>query len=318
MKQKELTQIIENTVKKVLSEDFKNKKIQEFFKLIKSDLKGSGHSPSLYRLNTVQWSEIPDDDRIKLLQGMDDIKSYIKNDSYYIFWINMKDKKLVKWKEPRYTPYGYKQDRSIYARKGLVAISKGIKFQTIAYQGDKTYTDIEYSVDKPNGIGSVKGVSEISDYALCIPADLINEYNSKPLQTSRSTARSGAIALKNLDSIRIDNINRYKAIIKKNKITDKSKEYDVKYKEILAEFLKIYKDLSQNLESIEDIFDFDKKIGRLKDEFKTFASAFNNTLYYIKEVENNPGRNWYVSTMQEYTNSFNAQYSKIKELLLDF
>lgn len=30
MKQKELTQIIENTVKKVLSEDFKNKKFKNF------------------------------------------------------------------------------------------------------------------------------------------------------------------------------------------------------------------------------------------------------------------------------------------------
>lgn len=317
MKKTELIQLIENTTKKVLSEAFKNKNIQKFFDLIKSDLISKGqHKPTLYRLNTVLWSEIPEDDRIKILQDTDDIKKYIKDNSYYIFWINTKDKKLVKWKEPRYSKYGSKHDRSIYARKGLVGISKGVIFQITDYS--KAFKDIDSNYDKPNGIQSVKAVSEISDYALCIPSDIVNKYNSVPLQNSRTSARSSALALRDLEGIKNDNIRRYKSIIKQNKITDKSKAYNEEYKKLLNKFLTIYKNLSANINTIDDIRNFDKKVLKLKDTFITFASVFSAVLEYIKNVEENPQRDWYQKTLESYINDFDRLATEINDSLVNF
>lgn len=211
--------------KELLTESFKSSALRQFILELKKISMKSGNGKYIpWELSNLNWSQLSEHDVIFIKP--EQALKYVSTD-YIVFW-GAREKKEVKYISPSYSSRsGYRNDNSIYARAGLIALTCGKKFVKLS---NGKFDTLESSYDLPASgyLSYLKLRTQIADFAIVISKDVVlNSVSSKSnLIKSRSVARGGSLALQVAKGVDLagQNISRYKSQLKKNKFNNETKE----------------------------------------------------------------------------------------------
>lgn len=201
--------LVKESLEENLNESFKSKAAEEFVLLLKNITR---NKELPYHINRMDWSRF-DGEILKL--SPEEAKVYRTNLSKLVVWVAT-SRKTYKWKEPRWTRYGQKQDRSLYINPSIIGFTVGKNQVSTTYDLGDEIKIAQNAYDKPM-VNTYKGLSEFADYAFVFDIEELKKYSSKDLRQSRAKNKESALALKDPKQILDDNKNRYRIALNKLK-----------------------------------------------------------------------------------------------------
>lgn len=189
-----------------------------------------------------QWDKVTDDDLVWHDQAEAKKLAYKRNETWTLFWVN-KDDQLIAVTDANYSWYVFPSSGFYeYKMKSIMPI-----------------------------VRTAKGAYSIDD-----------KFSAKALREERARSKANALALRDNEKIKEENIARYAKILKENHLKDGSMYTGIKAR--FDDITQRYKDLFEEIGSASEE-DFPKKMEELKNISQYYTDAIFKLAAVLKDYE---------------------------------